>query len=851
MTVLWREFKYAARLLSRNLGFTLTIVVVLALGIGANIAIFNVIDAVMLKKLPVKDPQQLVMLRWSSSRQIPKDILKQAFGNDKNSLFSMSTYEFIQQRQQGLANLFAFADASGGPARILVKVKNRGILANGTVVTGTYFPTLGIQPAIGRLISPDDDHPSSIPVIVISYPFWSRTFAKAPSTIGQTILIQGSPFTIVGVTPPDFFGVQPGQSPDFWEPISQWDGIKDTMENMGADRSASTTWWLTIVGRSKPNVSTQQIRSEMSVLFRQSLEANLNSHDAPDSFPNLVIVAADRGTSDLRQKFSHPLLTLMSVVALGLLIACGSVGLMVLARTRSRNREMSVRLALGATRTLLTQQLLIEIVFLVGISTIIGGALAYWASHAIMKLISGYVGSLGFVVRPNGPDVSVFLFSAGLAALTGIICGLLPARLTMHIDVASMLKEGHGFSESGHRAQWISGGKFLVMLQVAISLLVLIGAGLFIRTIENLEHQDLGFNSNNLLVFDVNAPVDGYQNAALAELYQRITERIQNLPGVVSATSSTAPLISPWFMSVPITLLADGQHADRTTIPAINMVGPSFFETMEIPIVRGRSLTSADQNSSKKVAIANEAFVDHFFAGGNPIGQRFTFGQVAISNLSYELVGVAENAKYKSVSDPASPMIYIPYSQFAGLLNHLPVGMHFEVRTQGDTGALIPSLHAAIHDIDPGLPLNEVKTQVEQIDSSLAQERVLALLSGILGLFVLLLAATSVYGIQSHVVAKRKYEIGIRMALGANRHQVLWMIWWQSLAVACAGAAVGLGAALLLTRLIGSQLYGVKPTDPATIVCATTMLIIMAMIGGYLPAKKATDIDPARTLRQV
>lgn len=851
MTTLWRELRYASRLLSRNPGFSATVVIVLALGIGTNIAIYNVIDLIMMKKLTVKDPQQLVLLRWRSQQTIPKEVMKQAFGNDTTLLFSMSTYQYIASRQRGLAGLFAFANAAGGPARIFLKVKGHGVLADGDVVTGTYFPTLEVKPSLGRLLSPEDDHPGSPPVVVISYSFWLSQFPKDSEALGDTILIGGSPFTIVGVTPPEFTGVEPGKSPDFWEPVSQWDGMKATMQNMGSDRDSPTTWWLTVMGRLKPGTSKQQILPEMNGLYRQSLEANVNSNITAEALPSLDIVTADRGTSDMRQRFSHPLLSLMSIVALGLLIACGSVGVMMMARARSRSSEAAIRLALGASRTRLITQFLIESILLVGISTILGGILAYWASFAVMRLIFGYVQTLGFVAPARGLDLSVFAFSAGVAVLTGVMCGLLPSRLAMRADVASTLKEGRESSNVARRARWVSGGRVLIVLQVAISLLVLVGAGLFIRTIRNLEDQDLGFNGNNLLVFDVNATVGGYHNSALAALYERITERIQGLPGVISASSSTASLISPWSISVPLTLHADGEHPDRTTVVPINMVGPSFFETMEIPVVRGRPLILADQTSTKRVAIANQAFVRHFLADGDPIGKAFTFGQVAVPSSAYELVGVSGDAKYMSVSESPSPMVYIPYSQFSGLLNNLPVGMHFEVRTRQNPGALVSSIRAAISDIDPAIPIDGIKTQIEQIDSSLAQERLLALFSGILGLFVLLLAATSVYGIQSHVVTKRKHEIAIRMALGATRFRVLRMIWWQSLGTALAGVTIGLIGALFTTRLIASQLYGVKSTDVGTIAGAAGVLIITALVGGYLPASKATSCDPSGTLRQI
>jgi predicted permease len=853
-----QDLRYGVKMLLKNRAFTLVVALSLALGIGANTVVFSLLDAVLLKTLPVKEPERLVLFHWLSGEKkvwnsmtmegsVERD---QATGLETGTPFSYPAFELFRANNQSLSETFAFVRQG-----MSVNIDGQADSVGSHLVSGNYFAGLGLPALLGRTITKDDDKAGAEPAAVISYSYWQRRFGGDPAAVGRTIYIGDTAFTIVGVAPPEFYGTSNvGRPVDIWAPLALKSQV--TPEG-GFPLDNPKSCWLNIMGRLKPGVSARQAQAELDLAMRRHAAELQKSFDNQRDVPQLVLDSGGQGLMQARRKFSEPLRVLMFIVGLVLAVACLNVANLLLARSATRRKEIAVRLAAGASRLRLVRQLMTESLLLAVLGGAIGLTFAYWGKDVLMAL------------RPLGgftslPDLKLDLralgFTAAVTVLTGILFGLAPALRATKVDLTSALKDGAG--QAGYSRSRLSKG--LVVAQVAMSLVLLIGAGLFVRTLRNLTRLDLGFNRENLLLFSVSPGEIGYKGERLANLYQQLLERIEVTPGVRSATAGDSMLTGYGSSSVCVPGYTP-QPGEVMELPQL-YVAANFFETMDMPILQGRGLTRQDiepligamatiQSSGgkppkgfvapRRTAVINQAMARKYFPGVDPIGRRFSFSQPC-KDGNIEIVGVVRDAKYGGLKKEIFPTAYISY------LNpyfDAPSGLSFAVRTIGDPAAMTAAIRKAAQEVEPRLPLNGVKTQEAQIAELVTQERLFASLSSFFGLLALVLVAIGLYGVMSYSVARRTHEIGVRMALGAQASDVLWQVMRETLWLALAGAALGVPAALLATRWIESQLFNVKPHDPPTITMVTLLLTAILSLAGYLPARKAARVDPLVALR--
>ena len=833
---MFQDMRFAVRLLGQSPVFTAVAVLSLALGIGANTAIFTLIDATLLRKLPVKNPDELVLLHWMGGRKFPFKMLSgnldMGGGQSSSASFSYPTFEQFRDRNDVFTDVFAFADLY----QLNANVDGKAEVIGGQIVSGDYYSGLGVQAIRGRTISPDDDRATGAePVAVISYAYWQKRFGRDPDAVGKTVYLNGTPFAIIGVTPPEFAGtLQVGQSPEITVPMA----MQASVMSGGSILSETDNWWVQIMGRLKPGSTEQQARASLDVVFQQGIaESQKSSPDESDP-ARLEVLSGSRGLTESRARYSEPLFILMAVVGLVLAIACVNIANLLLSRAATRQKEIAVRLALGASRLRLIRQLLTESVLLAMIGGAFGLVFAYWGKDLLVSLLAD--NSSQFILNLK-LDFRVLGFTAAVSILTGIIFGLAPALRATRIDLTPMLKDN---ARSVTRGRSLL-SKALLVAQVAMSLLLLIGAGLFVRTLANLGRVDLGFNAENLLLFRIDPTLNGYKGARLAGLYDQMVDRIQALPGVRSVSISRHPLISGSAAITRVSVPGQAEQPDQELHVYIQNVRPNFLNTMEIPLMLGRHLSARDDETAPKVAIINETFARTYFPDVNPIGRRFKFDGRSNKNTEIEIVGVSRDAKFSSVRTETPSTVYLPYMQNISGLGQ----MSFEVRTAGNPTDLIASIREAAQSVDSNVPLFEVKTQSEQVEQSLVQERLFANLSAFFGLLALSLACIGLYGIMSYGVARRTHEIGIRMALGAEARDVLWLVMRETLLLVLIGIVIGLPTALAATQLISSMLFGLTATDPVTISLATIFMIGVAAFAGYLPARRASRVDPMVALR--
>jgi predicted permease len=833
-----QDVRYGLRQLRRNPGFTAVAVLTLALGIGANTAIFSVIDAVMLRSLPVRDPQQLVLLGWHS-QHTPRKITE----SGHNGGVSYPVFERFSALNNVFSGIFGFASSG----TLNATINHQASLASAEMVTGTYFSGLGVRPLLGRAIVPEDERPGTPNVAVLSYRYWDRQFDRSRLVLGKTITLNRAPFTIIGVAPPEFLGVQRGHTPDFWVPIGEpavvmpW-GLR--MSNR-SPRTDENWWWMDVMARLQPGVSRAQAQARLDSVLRQSFAASLNRPPTSQETPHAEIKSASQGWNGLKQQFQDPLWTLMAIVGLVLLIACANIAGLLLARAGSRRKEVAMRLALGASRVRLVRQLLTESVLLAAIGAAGGGVFAWWGTRALLLLVSSGRQPLDINVHP---DLTILAFTAGAAALAGLIFGVVPALYTTRVELTPVLKAGSRAAAHAAPRRRLSLGKVLVIGQVALGLVLLIGAGLLVRTLRNLKGQNMGFEQHRLLLFGIDPTQDGYKDASLMDFYRQLSQRIQTVPGVRSSSMSFLTLIADYFNSSDISIDGYTPQPGQKMNVYWNAVGPGFFKTMEIPVLLGRGIGRSDTESSPKVVVINQTMARKYFNQSNPVGRRIRLPLSPTPQVEYQIVGVVGDAKYWSLRHEVPHTAYFPYRQMGWVLKVMGA-MHFEVRTGADPSALVPSVRRLVHNIDPNLPLFAVKTQVEQIDESLMQERLLADVAGFFSMLTFLLVCIGLYGLFAYSVSRRTSEIGVRMALGARRRQVVWMVMRESLMLIATGIALGLPLALALTRFLASLLYGVKPSDPLTFVAVSLVLISVALLACYIPARRAAKVDPMVALR--
>jgi predicted permease len=829
MESLARDFRLALRALRQSPAFTAVVVLTLALGIGANTAIFTLMDQVLLRMLPVKEPRELVLLD-------DPGVFQGFYFGDQTLSFPM--YRELQDRSDvfaGVVGRFATSVQSS------YRGSNERIAAE--LVSGDYFGVLGVVPSLGRAFTKDDDrNPGSHLVAMLGHGYWKRRFGSDPKVLGQTLHLNGHPMTIVGVAPPGFNGVEVGAAPDVFVPLTMKAQMTPTWDHLDNHRSR----WLNVLARLKPGVTAAQAEAGANVLYRQLLQEEMAlvpewSQKFRERYAQnrLYLRPGFRGLSQLRQSASLPLLLLMGMVGLVLLIACANVANLLLARGAARQRELAIRLALGARGRDLARQLLVESVVLAFAGGVLGLLVSAWTTDLLLRVLPFEGAARTFHAEP---DLRVGLFTLGVSLLTGLVFGLIPAWQTSRPAVTSTLKDEAGSVVGGGHVRFRKG---LVVAQVALSLLLLFGAGLLARSLHNLRSLDPGFDEEKLLTFSVDPSLGGHSPQSALEVFRRLQEDLSAQPGAVAASMASAALMTQDIAQA--TVKVDGYEAKEgeNLNPQINSVGSGFFQTFGVPLLAGRDFGPADVAGAPRVAIVNETFARYFFGQTSPIGRRFGFGRDKATDI--EIVGLVKDSKSNNLRQEIPRYAYLPYTQGDGpdALGR----MTFYVRSAQPEKAAALAIRQAVARLDPNLPVSDFKTMRAQVSESLFLERLVAGLSAAFGLLATLLAAVGLYGVMSYTVTRRTREIGIRMAIGAERSSVLWLVLKEVSMLAALGIGLGAPLALALSRFVQSQLFGLTPYDPSTLAVAMIFLALVTLGSGYLPARRATRVDPMSALR--
>jgi predicted permease len=887
MGTLLQDLRYGIRMLAKSPGFAVVAILTLALGIGANTAIFSLINGILLRSLPVRDAQSLVVLKWSA-RKSPDihdsssygDCADDILGGDPSSSCSFSEpfFHHVAAEAKAFSGVAAFANAG----QLDLSGNGTASVLSAETVSGEFFPLLGVRPAVGRLIAPSDDSVSAPPTIVLNYGYWKTQFGGSASAIGKTVRLNNVPFTIIGVADERFDSLSPGEISDVWVPLSVLSRLNS--RPFMNDRTTDVyNWWLVIIARLKPGATRMQAQAAVSTLFRNEMLHGAKPLSKPQDDPQVAALPAQSALAGETTDLSTQLYVLMMAVGIVLLIACANVAGLLLSRATARQKEMAVRSALGAGRGRIVRQLLTESVFL----SLVGGALgilfAIWGTHGIVSLFENN-SDRPFGFSP-GIDGSVLAFTFGASVLTGIIFGLAPAFRGTRVDLTPALKDGAGGSAAGGRAgRWFNLGNGLVIAQVALAVVVLMGAGLLVRTLQNLRNVDPGFDTRNLLTFSLDPALIGYKTPQIDAFYRDLQERLAAVPGVESVSYSSVPLLSGSLWRTGFHLL--GAPKNQRQQANFLMVGSNFFSTMHMRLLAGRNFTSADfaqaavayenirqreeaaeakdagiaspsaatgsgnaigksaktgaasggaDNGAPLAVIVNKTFVQKVFPNVNPLGQRFEW-----SDTQRVIVGVVSDAKYQGLRSVMQPTMYTPVS---GL------GASFELRMRTNPAAMTPTVRGVVNQMDSNLPVFDVHTETQLIDQLLFQERMIAKLSGFFGVLALLLACIGLYGLLSYEVARRTREIGIRMALGAQPRDVLRLVVLHGAKLVLFGIMLGTAGALALTRLMASLLYGVHASDPLTFIAVAIVLTFLALAACYFPARRAMRVDPMVALR--
>jgi len=838
---LWQDVRFGCRVLRKNPGFAAVAILTLALGIGANTAIFSAVNSILLRMLPVKDPQRLVLFTWDANKKWPPHWSQT--GADEKFSFSYPAFAEFQRDNQVLSSVFAFVPLGFNEENLTVNRGGDTTSANGFMVSGDFFSGLGVKPFAGRVLYPSDDNPSAPRVAVLSFTYWNSRFGHDPNIVGSSVAFNGIPFTIVGVAPPGFNGVIPGSQPDVWIAFDDAPNLRPwSAKPSGSDSIYTARGWLAlnIMGRLKPGVSREQAQSAMDVAFRRFVTQD-QSFPSSQEIPRLALEPAPQGLPYLRRFAAQPLLMLMGAVGVVLLIACANVATLLLARAAARRKEIGVRLSIGASRIRLIRQLLTESLILSVIGGTLGLLAARWGTRALIGVPKTGWFSIIFDLTPDWRVAAVTIL---ISVSTGILFGLAPALQASRLDLSASMKDSAGqlfATREKHRL-----GKSLVVVQVAGSLVLMVAAGLFLRTLVNLARNNYGFNQESLLTFGVDATRDGYQGDRLIDFYSQLLAQIKTVPGVNAATVMEFPPFASVSNNNNISAPGSPSAATRKMGRAQN-VGPGFFQTMQIPLVLGRDINEADTRTSPPVVVVDQTLADALFPGGNPIGQRLAWGGGANPKPedTFEIIGVVKPAELTDVHSKLLPKAYFPYPQHPRQLSSL----YFEVRAIGDPRSLVSEIRDTVRRADPNLPLLALQTQTEIREFTLTPERILARLSIIFGVLALLIAVIGLYGTLSYAVARRTNEIGVRMALGAKPSDVLRMVSAQGLRLALAGLAIGLPASFAATRLIRGMMFGVTPSDPVTFAVVSALLLIVSFIACYIPARRATRVDPVSAMR--
>jgi predicted permease len=814
-----QDLSYALRGLRKNPVFTATAVLSLALGIGANTAIFSLIDALLLRSLPVRAPQELVQLTMLGRTGQPHES------------FSYPLVQALAAHSEIFSGLCGFSATStftvGAPGSLEP--------TPGAWVTGEYYETLGIFPAAGRLLTRDDDRPGAVPVAVITDGYWKRKFGRDPGAIGQPILIAGKPVIIAGVTPAGFKGANVGEAADLTLPLGV---IRQLQSGENSEYALDTSsWWLRVLARPHPGISQAELNARLRVIWPRIVESVVNDPGSRRRVEGSTLenTAGGSGWTDLRRQFRQPLLVLMAVVGLLLLIACANVANLLLARATARQKEIAVRLAIGAGRARIVRQLLTESAVLSFFGAAAALALAWFGGRfLITELSSGQARALTLDVSPNWHVLAV---TSVAAIVAGFVFGIVPALRGTNAGPAAAFKDQTAGSRYGL-------ARLLVISQVSLSFLLLIGAGLFVRTLQNLRHLDPGFQRNGVLLAHVDGTQVGYSGARLAEFYLDLLQKVQPLPGVTAASFSLITPLSGGGISQ--SMKVNGQPTGQEEI-YFNAISPRYFETMGTPVLLGREFTVRDSARAPLVGIVNETFAKHYLHEGSPIGQRLTLATqtgTGFLNQEFDVVGMVRDAVYESLREAPPPTVYVPLIQrIRG-----GIGVTLEVRASGSLAQVASALRKTLQPSFPNTPV-EVQAFTAQVEQMLVEERLMASLAAAFGILGLALAAIGLYGLLAYKTARRTSEIGIRMALGARRSEVLRLVIEDAFSMLCLGVAGGLAAAWAASRFVSSMLFGLTATDPSTIGIAVAVLGAAGLLAGFLPAWRASHLDPMAALR--
>lgn len=839
-----QDLRYGVRMLAGHPLFTAMAALSLALGIGANTAIYSFMDAILVRALPVRNPETLVVFNWhskafpavahsfsGSSFQDPKT--GQTSGN-----FPYPAFELLRDHNPVFASVFGFSNAG----RLNLQIHGQADLGAAQYVSGEFFSGLGVPPAAGRLIDATDDLAGAAPVVAIGFGYAQRRFGEPGNAVGQSILINNNPFTIVGVAAPEFFGVNPAGPQDLYLPLHASQLLelifRGETKTKYVDRNF---YWTQIMGRLRPGVTRAQAQAALAPAFHHFVEGTATNQKERADLPALLLQPGAGGLDFLRRQYSKPLYVLMTLVGLILAIACANIANLLLERATARRREMGVRLSLGAGRMRLVRQLLTESVLLASLGGLLGLAFAKWAIGALTLLIAN--GRENFTLHAN-LNWNVLLTTIALSIGTGVLFGLAPALQSTRVDLVSALKQTRAGEPRLRLRAWlrVSLSQTLVVSQMAISLLLLVAAGLFIRTLTNLNSIAPGFNRENLLLITINAAQAGYKDEALLRFYRDLQTRFSALPGVRNVSFSNYALVS------------GGRNATDARVPgwsgedantSVLNVGSGFFTTMRIPILLGREIDERDAVSPVPVAVVNELFAKKFFGNQNPIGRHFGLGR-AKDSIDFEIIGVSKTARLQSLKQDIPPVAYVPNNKNPRQALGQIV---YELRTGGDALALASNARQIVHQADARIPISNMVTQARQIDQTISQERTFATLCTCFAVLAVLIACVGLYGMMAYSVARRTNEIGIRMALGAERARLIWMVLREVLVMAIVGLGIGLPAAWAASRSVQSFLFQMKPTDPIALTLAALTLLAAAVLAGYGPAWRASKVDPWTALR--
>ena len=823
LDTLMRDLRYGLRSLVHSPGFAITAVLTLALGIGANTAVFSVMNAVLLRSLPVTDPTRLVYLRPSNAPHGTGTI-------NSDETVSFSVYETLRDQHPGLSDVIAYVPLSGN--RVAVRYGSQPEEAEGDMVSGTFFSGLGVKLPHGRGFT-EQDEKDHAPIAVISYNYWTRRFARNPDVLGTTLFVNGIGFTIVGISGEGFEGLEPGGSTDFWIPLQDrpelnaWGNPLDD----GRTYAANPTWWcLRLIGRLAPGASERQAAAALNPVFQRAAYIGLGSPAAGERRPTLNLEEA-KGFYGFSEEYGRPLRILMAMVGFVLLIALTNVVMLLTARNAARQREFSMRLALGAGRHDLLRQLLAESVLLVATGGVLAWVIAQMATRALA--------SWAQIESSLAPDRTVLAFALGILVVAALIFGLAPLRIALAAGPALSLKTSAATANADARRS--RGARIMVAFQMALCVVLLVGAGLLIRTLRNLENTPLGLRVDGLVVFGVNPHVTSIPQGKA--FYRDLIGKLRELPGVESVTVMDSRIGSWSSNNSDMTVdgrLPDVPNGSSRTVRS-NVVGPGFFTTLGVPIVSGRDFADSDTETSPHVGIINEQFAKRFFPDRNPLGHM-----IGTDDSRYQMmvVGVVKDHKYRSIDEDPIPMAWYEYAQ-------IPMSgrMDVELRVHGDPLAMLPSARKVVQQIDPNLPLIQPMTQRAQYDLTISSQTLFARLAGCFGLLAVVLVATGLYGTLAYRVNRRTAEIGVRIAMGAGRSQVVWMILRDSLTLTVIGVVAGIPLAFVIGRALSSSLYGVQPVDALTYMLAILGVTLVALVASVAPASRAASVDPLKALR--